>query len=132
MSPVYLRNLGIPNNQPEDRQRLLRTRRPGTGHFGNNSAWQDTEGNFTHSANHLSVQQKPQKRALEGYGSSSSAPKTPQRLTPIENGEQEVQPSITLGRTWRKLPEYMSCRDTLQMPYGNHSRMQLQQEVQTT
>ncbi|MBW0500009.1 hypothetical protein O181_039724 [Austropuccinia psidii MF-1] len=29
MSPVNLRNLGIPRNQPEDREGLSRTRRPG-------------------------------------------------------------------------------------------------------
>ncbi|MBW0473741.1 hypothetical protein O181_013456 [Austropuccinia psidii MF-1] len=47
MSPVQLRNLGIPKNQPEDRQGLFRTRRPGTGHLGHSSGWKDTEGNYT-------------------------------------------------------------------------------------
>ncbi|MBW0481530.1 hypothetical protein O181_021245 [Austropuccinia psidii MF-1] len=118
-------------NQPEDRQGLFRTRRPGTGHLGNNSRWQDTEGNHNHSAIHLPIQQKPQNRVLEGYGSSSSAPPTPQRLIPMEHGQQKVQPSITLGRTWSKLPENMSQRDTLQSFHGNHQRMESQQEVQT-
>ncbi|MBW0464388.1 hypothetical protein O181_004103 [Austropuccinia psidii MF-1] len=36
------------------------------------------------------------------------------------HGKQEVQPSIRLGRTWRKFPEDMSQRDILQRTYGNH------------
>ncbi|MBW0480364.1 hypothetical protein O181_020079 [Austropuccinia psidii MF-1] len=49
----------------------------------------------------------------------------------MEHGQQEVQPSITLGRTWRKLPEDMSKRDMLKRPYGNHQRMKCQQAVRT-
>ncbi|MBW0585521.1 hypothetical protein O181_125236 [Austropuccinia psidii MF-1] len=41
----------------------------------------------------------------------------------MENGQQEVQPSITLGRAWRKLPEDMSQIDTLQRSYGNKQRL---------
>ncbi|MBW0477527.1 hypothetical protein O181_017242 [Austropuccinia psidii MF-1] len=108
MSPVHPRNLGIPRKQPEDRQGLFRTRRPGTGHLGHNSGWNDTERNHTDSAIHLPIQQKPQTRGLEGYESSSLAPQTPQRLIPMGFGKQEVQPSITLGTTWSKLPENMS------------------------
>ncbi|MBW0465659.1 hypothetical protein O181_005374 [Austropuccinia psidii MF-1] len=67
MSPVHLRNLGIPRNQPKDRQGMFRTRRPGTGHPGHNSGWHDTEGNHTHYSIHLPIQQKPQIRGLEGY-----------------------------------------------------------------
>ncbi|MBW0489862.1 hypothetical protein O181_029577 [Austropuccinia psidii MF-1] len=78
MSPVHLRNLVIPRNQPEDRQGLFRTRIPGTGHIGPNSGWQDTELNHTNSSIHLEVQQKPQTRGMEGYVSSSSAPPTSQ------------------------------------------------------
>ncbi|MBW0533892.1 hypothetical protein O181_073607 [Austropuccinia psidii MF-1] len=77
MSPVYLRNLGIPRNQPEDREGLSRTRRPGGGHLGHSGGWQDIEGNLDHSAIYFPIQQKPQTRGLEGYGSSSSAPPTP-------------------------------------------------------
>ncbi|MBW0502881.1 hypothetical protein O181_042596 [Austropuccinia psidii MF-1] len=105
MSPVHLRNLGVPRNQPEDRESLSRTRSPGRGHLG-------------HSG-------------LEGYGSSSSAPPTSQRSFPMENGQQEVQPSITLRRTCSKLPEDMSQRDVLQRTYGNHQRMESHQAVQT-
>ncbi|MBW0507156.1 hypothetical protein O181_046871 [Austropuccinia psidii MF-1] len=99
MSPVHLRNLRFPRNQAEDRQGLFRTRGPGTGHLGDNGGWQDTEGNHTHSAIHLSIPQKPQTRGLEGYGSSSSAPPTPKGLIPMEHGHQDVQPRITLCRT---------------------------------
>ncbi|MBW0573263.1 hypothetical protein O181_112978 [Austropuccinia psidii MF-1] len=49
----------------------------------------------------------------------------------MELGQQEVQPSITLGRTWSKFPEEVFQRDTLQRPYGNNQRMECQQEVQT-
>ncbi|MBW0512085.1 hypothetical protein O181_051800 [Austropuccinia psidii MF-1] len=123
MSPVHLRNVGIPRNQPEYIEGLFRTKRPGRGHLGHSGGWQDTEGNHAHSAIHLQIQQKPQTRGLQGYGSIFSAPPTPQRSIPMENGQQEVQPSIKLGRTWRKFPEDMSQRDTLQRPYGNHQRM---------
>ncbi|MBW0492560.1 hypothetical protein O181_032275 [Austropuccinia psidii MF-1] len=81
MSPIHLRNLGIPSNQPEDRQGRFR---------------------------------EPQTRGLEGYGSSSSTPPTPQISIPMEHGQQKIQPSFTLRRTGRILPEGMSQRDTLQ------------------
>ncbi|MBW0476767.1 hypothetical protein O181_016482 [Austropuccinia psidii MF-1] len=103
MSPVYLRSLGIPRNQPEDREGLFITRRPGRGHLGHSSECQDTEGNHINSAINSQIKQNPQTRGLEEYGSSSSAPPAPQRSFPIEHGQQEVQPKITLGRTWRKL-----------------------------
>ncbi|MBW0462446.1 hypothetical protein O181_002161 [Austropuccinia psidii MF-1] len=106
MSPVHLRNLGFQRNQPEDREGLSRTRRPGGGHLGHNG--------------------------LEGYGSSSSAPPTPQRPFSMEHGKQEVQTSIPLGRTWGKFPEDMSQRDRLQRPYCNHQRLEFHQAVQTT
>ncbi|MBW0499713.1 hypothetical protein O181_039428 [Austropuccinia psidii MF-1] len=72
MSPVHLRNLGFQRNQPEDREGFSRTRRPGRGHLGHSGGWQDTEGNHTHSAIHFPIQQEPQTRGLERYGSSSS------------------------------------------------------------
>ncbi|MBW0478730.1 hypothetical protein O181_018445 [Austropuccinia psidii MF-1] len=100
MSPVHLRNLGIPRNQPEDREVLE----------------EDTLDTV-----------KPQTRGLEGYGSSASAPPTPQRSFLMEHGQQEVQPSIPLGRTWSKFQEDMSQRDTLQESYGNRQRMESHQ-----
>ncbi|MBW0497402.1 hypothetical protein O181_037117 [Austropuccinia psidii MF-1] len=131
MSPVNLRNLGIPRNQPEDIQVLFRTRRPGKGHLGHSGGWQETEGNHTHSSIHLPIKQKPQIKGLEGYGSISSAPPTPQRSIPMEHGQQEVQPGITLGIALRKLPTDMSQQDTFQRSYGNNQRMESQQAVQT-
>ncbi|MBW0549055.1 hypothetical protein O181_088770 [Austropuccinia psidii MF-1] len=68
MSPVHLRNLGFQMNQPEDREGLCRTRRPGRGHLGH------SEGNHTHPAIHFPIHKEPQTGGLEGYGSSSSAP----------------------------------------------------------
>ncbi|MBW0474346.1 hypothetical protein O181_014061 [Austropuccinia psidii MF-1] len=43
MLSVHLRSLGIPRNQPEDREGFSRTRRPGRGHLGQSGIWQDTE-----------------------------------------------------------------------------------------
>ncbi|MBW0512693.1 hypothetical protein O181_052408 [Austropuccinia psidii MF-1] len=40
----------------------------------------------------------------------------------MEHGQQDVQPGIPLGRTWRKFPEDFSQRDGLYRPYGNHQR----------
>ncbi|MBW0544891.1 hypothetical protein O181_084606 [Austropuccinia psidii MF-1] len=77
MSPVHLRNLGFERNQPEDRQGFSRTRRPGRGHLGHIGGWKATEGKYTHPAIHFPIQQEPQTRGLERYGSSSSAPPTP-------------------------------------------------------
>ncbi|MBW0469959.1 hypothetical protein O181_009674 [Austropuccinia psidii MF-1] len=65
MSPVHLRNLGIPRNQPEDREGLSRIRRPARGHLGHIDGWQKIEGNHNHSAIHLPIQQKPQTRGLK-------------------------------------------------------------------
>ncbi|MBW0479354.1 hypothetical protein O181_019069 [Austropuccinia psidii MF-1] len=131
MSPVHLRNLGFQRNQPEDREGLSRTRRPGRGHLGHSGGWKDTEGNHTHPAIHFPIQQEPETRRLERHGSSSSAPQTPQRFISMEHEEKEVQPGIPLGRTWSKLPEDLSQRDRLQRHYGNHQRLESHQAVQT-
>ncbi|MBW0501292.1 hypothetical protein O181_041007 [Austropuccinia psidii MF-1] len=90
MSPVHLRDLGFQRNQPEDREGLSRTRRPERGHLGNSGGWQDIEVNQTHSAIYIPIQQKPQTRGLEGYGSPHSAPPTPQRPFSTEHGKDEV------------------------------------------
>ncbi|MBW0473186.1 hypothetical protein O181_012901 [Austropuccinia psidii MF-1] len=131
MSPVHLRKLGFQRNQPEDREGLSRTRRLGGGNLGNSGGWEYIEGNNSNTAIHIPIQQKPQTRGLEGYRSSSSPPPTPQRHFSMEHGQQEVQPSIPLGITWRKLPEDMSQRDRLQRPQGNHQRLEYHQEFQT-
>ncbi|MBW0490363.1 hypothetical protein O181_030078 [Austropuccinia psidii MF-1] len=120
---VHLRNLGFQRKQPEDREGSSGIRRPGRGHLGHSGGWQEIEGNHNHSFIHIPIQQKPQTRGLEGYGSSSSAPPSPQRLVSMEHGQQEVQPGISLGRTWSKLQEYMSQRCILQRPYDNSQRL---------
>ncbi|MBW0535454.1 hypothetical protein O181_075169 [Austropuccinia psidii MF-1] len=132
MSPVHLRDLGFQRQQPEDSEGLSRTRISGRGHLGHSGGWQAIEGNHTHSAIHIPIKQKPQIRGLEGYGSSSSAPPTPQRPFSMDHGQQEVQTGIELGRTWRRFTEDLSQRDRLQRPYGNHQRLESHQEVQTT
>ncbi|MBW0502169.1 hypothetical protein O181_041884 [Austropuccinia psidii MF-1] len=131
MSPVYHRDLCFQRNQPEDREGLSRTRRPGRVHIGHSGGWQNNEGDNINPAIHTPIQQEPQTRGLEGYGSSSSDPPTPQRFISMDHGQQEVQPGISLGRTWSKLPEDLSQRDKLQRPYGNHQRLESYQEVQT-
>ncbi|MBW0575554.1 hypothetical protein O181_115269 [Austropuccinia psidii MF-1] len=131
MSPVYLRDLGFQRNQPEDIEGLSRTRIPGRGHLGHSGRWQNNYGDNINLAIHTPFQQGPQTRGLERHGSSSSAPPTPQRFVSMEHGQQEVQPSNSLGRTWSKLPEDLSQRDRLQGPYGNHQRLESYQAVQT-
>ncbi|MBW0473896.1 hypothetical protein O181_013611 [Austropuccinia psidii MF-1] len=131
MSPVHLRNLGFQRKQPKDIEGLSRPRRPGRGHLGHSGGLKDTEGNHTHPAIHFPIQQKPQTRGLERYGSSSSAPPMPQRFISMEHVQQGVQPCIPLGRTWSKLPEDLSQRDRLQRPYSNHKRLESHQAVQT-
>ncbi|MBW0483359.1 hypothetical protein O181_023074 [Austropuccinia psidii MF-1] len=49
----------------------------------------------------------------------------------MEHGQQEGQPGISLGRTWRKFTEDLSQRDRLQRPYGKHQRLESHQAVQT-
>ncbi|MBW0475695.1 hypothetical protein O181_015410 [Austropuccinia psidii MF-1] len=90
MSPVHLRNLGVPRNQTEDREDLSKIRKPVRGHLGHSGGWQDIEGNHTHSAIQFPIKHKPQTRRLKGYGSSSSAPTTPQRSFPMKHGQKEV------------------------------------------
>ncbi|MBW0569907.1 hypothetical protein O181_109622 [Austropuccinia psidii MF-1] len=129
MSPVHLRDLGFQRSQPEDRAGLSRTRRPGRGHLGHSAGWQNNEGDNINPSIHTPIKQEPQTRGLERYGSSSSAPPTPQRFISMERGQQEVQPSILLGRTCSKFPEDLSQRDRLQGPYGNHKGLESYQEV---
>ncbi|MBW0491783.1 hypothetical protein O181_031498 [Austropuccinia psidii MF-1] len=131
MSPLHIRDLGFQRHQPEDREGFSRTRRPGRGLHRHSGGWKDIERNHTHSAIHIPNQQKPQTRGLEGYGSSSSAPPTPQKPFSMEHGNQEAQPRVPLGRTWRKLPEDLSQRNRLQRSYGNHQRLESHQAFQT-
>ncbi|MBW0534405.1 hypothetical protein O181_074120, partial [Austropuccinia psidii MF-1] len=116
---------------PEEGEGLSRSRRPGRGHLGQSGGWQNIAGDNINPSIHTPIQQEPQTRGLEGYGSSPSAPPTPQRFVSNEHGQQEVQPGISLGRTWSKFPEDLSRRDRLQRPYGNHQRLESYQAVQT-
>ncbi|MBW0592036.1 hypothetical protein O181_131751 [Austropuccinia psidii MF-1] len=131
MSPAYLRDLGFQRNQPEDREGLSRTRRPGRRHLGHSGGWQNNEGDNINPAIKTTIKWRRPTRGLERDGSSSSAPPTPQGLTPMKHGQQEVQPDISLGRTWSKLPEDLSQRDRLQRPDANHQRLESYQAVQT-
>ncbi|MBW0467772.1 hypothetical protein O181_007487 [Austropuccinia psidii MF-1] len=120
--PKALDNKFFQGTVKEDREGLSRTRSARGGHLRHSGGWKDIEGNDTHSSIHFQIQQKPQTRGLEGYGSSSSAPPTPQIPFSMEHGQQKVQPSIPLSRTWSKFPEDISQRDGPQRPYGNHQR----------
>ncbi|MBW0541467.1 hypothetical protein O181_081182 [Austropuccinia psidii MF-1] len=131
MSLVHLKDLGFQRSQPEAIEGSSRTSRPGRGHLGNSGGWKDIEVDHTNSAIHIPTQQKHQTRGMEGYGSSSSAPQTPLKFFPMEHGQQEVQPGIPLGRTWRKFPEDLSKRNRIQRPYGNHQMLESHQAVWT-
>ncbi|MBW0544654.1 hypothetical protein O181_084369 [Austropuccinia psidii MF-1] len=48
----------------------------------------------------------------------------------MEHGQQEIQPGISLGRTWSKFPQDLSQRERLERPYDNHQRLQSHQAVQ--
>ncbi|MBW0547841.1 hypothetical protein O181_087556 [Austropuccinia psidii MF-1] len=111
MSPVYLRDLGFQRNQPEDREGLSRTKRPGRGHLGHSGGWKNNEGDNINLSIHTPIPQEPQTRDWKD--------------------KDQVQPGISLGRTWRKFPEEMSQRDRLQRPYCNHQRLESYQAVQT-
>ncbi|MBW0524009.1 hypothetical protein O181_063724 [Austropuccinia psidii MF-1] len=49
----------------------------------------------------------------------------------MENKQQQVKPTFTLGRTWSRLPEDIFQRDTVKTPYCNHKSLESQQAVQT-
>ncbi|MBW0467393.1 hypothetical protein O181_007108 [Austropuccinia psidii MF-1] len=66
MSPVHLRGLGGPRNQPEERKGLFRFRRSGFGQYGE---WKETQGNHSHTPIHLQAQQTPHTRGLDRHGS---------------------------------------------------------------
>ncbi|MBW0465466.1 hypothetical protein O181_005181 [Austropuccinia psidii MF-1] len=110
MSPVYPRDLGVPRNQPEERMGLFRSIISGSGQHGK---WKETQGNHAHTLVHFPIQQTCQTRGIDRYGSSTSAPPTPQRLVPMKHRKQEIQPGFKLGRAWGKLPEDMCQRDIL-------------------
>ncbi|MBW0472002.1 hypothetical protein O181_011717 [Austropuccinia psidii MF-1] len=131
MSPVHLRNLGFQRNQPDDREGLSRTRRPGRGLLGHSGRWQDTKGNHTHPAINFPIKQEPQTRGLERHGSSSSAPPTPQIFISIKHGQQKAQPGIPISRILSKLLEHLFQRDRIQRPYGNNQRLEFHHSVHT-
>ncbi|MBW0462119.1 hypothetical protein O181_001834 [Austropuccinia psidii MF-1] len=123
MSPVHLRDLCIPRHQPEEITGIFRSKR---SVFGMHGEWKYTELNHYHTPIHLQLQQRPQTRGLDGHGSSTSAPPTPQRPVPVEHGTQEFQPGFRLGRTRGKSPIDISQRDFFQIPYGNYQRLESQ------
>ncbi|MBW0539406.1 hypothetical protein O181_079121 [Austropuccinia psidii MF-1] len=85
MSPVHLRDLGIPRNHPEEGEGLFRSRRSG---FGQNGEWKDTQGDHSHTPIHLPIKQRPKTSGLEKHGSSTSAPLTPKNPFLVENVKQ--------------------------------------------
>ncbi|MBW0495452.1 hypothetical protein O181_035167 [Austropuccinia psidii MF-1] len=110
MSPVHLRSLGVQRNQPEDIEGLSRARRPGRGYLGHSGTSSQRTGKI--------------------WIKFFSSP-TPQRFISMDHGHKEVQPGISLSRACRKLPEDLSQRDRLQIPYYNHQRLESHQVVQT-
>ncbi|MBW0548105.1 hypothetical protein O181_087820 [Austropuccinia psidii MF-1] len=88
-----------------------------------------SKGKFLKSADNKFVQGAVKETSNQRI--SSSALPTPQRFISMEHGQQEVQPSISLGRTWSKFPEDLSQRYRLQRPYDNDQRLESHQAVQT-
>ncbi|MBW0471349.1 hypothetical protein O181_011064 [Austropuccinia psidii MF-1] len=114
MSPVDLRVLGVPKSHSEDGEGLFRYRSQG---IGQHCECKEALENHANTPIHLAAQQKPQKRGLDRYGLSSSAPPTPKRYVPMENETQEVQHRFKLGIMWGKLPKAMPQIDIPQGPY---------------
>ncbi|MBW0486416.1 hypothetical protein O181_026131 [Austropuccinia psidii MF-1] len=96
MSLVHLRDLGVPRTLPQERTGIFRLRISGLGKHGE---WQETKGNHSNTPIHLPIEQTPQTGGMDRHGSSTSAPLTPQKTVPIENGKQDVEPCLKLGRT---------------------------------
>ncbi|MBW0522836.1 hypothetical protein O181_062551 [Austropuccinia psidii MF-1] len=63
---------------------------------------------------------------MERYGSSTSAPPTPQRFISMENGKQEVQPGIPLGRTGSKLAEDLAKKDRFLQAHKEQAKSALE------
>ncbi|MBW0461108.1 hypothetical protein O181_000823 [Austropuccinia psidii MF-1] len=125
MSPVSLRNFGFPRNQPEDRQGMFGTKRSGSGSY---CGLQKTHRNHSNASINLPIKQESQTRGLEEYGSSSSAPQTPQRLIKMEHGQQEVKTRIKWGRTLENPTEDISpFRDLMEIK----KRLESPEAVQT-
>ncbi|MBW0466596.1 hypothetical protein O181_006311 [Austropuccinia psidii MF-1] len=103
MSHVHLRKLDFQRNQTEDREGLSRARRPEGGHLGHSGGLQDIEGNNTHSVINIPIQQKLQTQGIEHH----------------------------TGWNLGQVAEYISQRDRLQRPYGNHKRLKSHQAFHT-
>ncbi|MBW0569454.1 hypothetical protein O181_109169 [Austropuccinia psidii MF-1] len=65
-----VKDLGFQRNQPEDREGLSRTRRPGRRHLGCSGGWQNNEADNINPAIHTPIQQEPETRGLKGYRSN--------------------------------------------------------------
>ncbi|MBW0495465.1 hypothetical protein O181_035180 [Austropuccinia psidii MF-1] len=83
-------------NQPENRPGIIRIRRSDSGNY---SRCQRTQINHSHTGIHLPLEQEHQTRGPGGYGSSSSAPPTPQRHIPMKHGKKE----FNLASHWEEL-----------------------------
>ncbi|MBW0542033.1 hypothetical protein O181_081748 [Austropuccinia psidii MF-1] len=111
MSPVHLRNFGFQRNQPEAEK-----------------ACPEPED----------LEEDTLDTVVDGKTLREIIPTLPFTFQLNRNFKPEdwkdvdqVQPRIPLSRTWRKLPEDLSQRETLQRPYGNHQRLESHQAVQT-
>ncbi|MBW0510096.1 hypothetical protein O181_049811 [Austropuccinia psidii MF-1] len=110
MSPAYLKDLGFQRNQPEDREALSRTRRPGRGHLGHSGTSNESTGKIW----------------LKFFSSTNSS-------KIYFNGVWTTRGSTWLltGQNLSKLPEDLSQRDRFQRPYDNNQRLESNQAVQT-
>ncbi|MBW0486157.1 hypothetical protein O181_025872 [Austropuccinia psidii MF-1] len=105
--PKNRRNLRVSRNQTEERLGIFNTRCLGSGYHGE---LQNTQENHYNTDIHLAIQQEPQTRGLEGYGSSSSVPPIPQIFVSMEHSQKGFEHIIKLGRTCGKLPVDVSNR----------------------
>ncbi|MBW0502713.1 hypothetical protein O181_042428 [Austropuccinia psidii MF-1] len=86
-------------NKPEDREGLFKTRIPEREILRHSTGWQSTEGNHAHSSIHFPIQQKPQTKGLEGYGSSSSTWKLLKDIFQWSMGQK----GLKLASHWEEL-----------------------------
>ncbi|MBW0494900.1 hypothetical protein O181_034615 [Austropuccinia psidii MF-1] len=97
MSPVHLSNLGIPRNQPEDRECLSRARRPGGGNLGHS-------GNLEQVSRRYFSKRYPQ----SPYGNHQRLEPHQEFQTPGGEGNQD-KAQLSHYTSYRRTAEPDSC-----------------------
>ncbi|MBW0487537.1 hypothetical protein O181_027252 [Austropuccinia psidii MF-1] len=128
MSPVHLRNLGILRNQPEDREGLFRTRRPGRGQLGHSGGWQDTEGSHTHSAINFLIKQKPQTRGLERFNIAYHLEELGASCQKIFLKEIPFKDLMVITKAWNPTRQFRLLEERATRIRGNKATIQAIEE----